>query len=155
MLHARRRHPRLLACATDQARHDRMLDITGGDTAALTEITDAQDLLLRQEEPDLPALARLNVHRNFIADRNAHVPPICRRSGQPSATRPRRSAGPGDHRPGPAGAGAGRAGAGRRNGGPGPGAGAGGRAEAAARAIPDQGRRAEALETGADGGDRG
>ena len=68
--------PRLIACATDWARHDRMLDITGGDTAALTEITDVQDLLLRLEEPDLPALARLNVHRSVIADRNAHVPPI-------------------------------------------------------------------------------
>ena len=51
-----------------------MLDITGGDTAALTEITDVQDLLLRQEEPDLSALARLNVHRNLIAERNTHVP---------------------------------------------------------------------------------
>ena len=68
--------PRLLACATDQARHDRMLDITGGDTAALTEVTDVQDQLLRLEEPDLPALARLNVHRSLIADRNAHVPTI-------------------------------------------------------------------------------
>ena len=68
--------PRLIACAADQARHDRMLDITGGDTAALTEITDVQDLLLRLDEPDLSALARLNVHRSIIAERNAHVPPI-------------------------------------------------------------------------------
>ena len=68
--------PRLIACAADRARHDRMLDITGGDTAALTEITDVQDLLLRLEEPDLSALARLNVHRSIIADRNTHVPPI-------------------------------------------------------------------------------
>ena len=66
--------PRLLDYATDQLRHDRMLDITGGDTAALTEITDLQDLLLHQEEPDLTALARLNVHRTLIAERNAHVP---------------------------------------------------------------------------------
>ncbi len=65
---------RLLACGTDRLRHDRMLDITGGDTAALTELTDVQDLLLRQEEPDLSALARLNVHRNLIAERNTHVP---------------------------------------------------------------------------------
>ena len=66
--------PRLLGCGTDRLRHDRMLDITGGDTTALTEITDIQDLLLRQEEPDLSALARLNVHRNLIAERNTHVP---------------------------------------------------------------------------------
>ena len=66
--------PRLLACGTDRFRHNRMLDITGGDITALTEITDVQDLLLRQEKPDLSALARLNVHRNLIAERNTHVP---------------------------------------------------------------------------------
>jgi hypothetical protein len=66
--------PRLLACATDQGRHDRMLDITGADSAALTEITDAQNLLLRRGEPDLPTLASLNAHLGIIADRNAHVP---------------------------------------------------------------------------------
>ena len=68
--------PRLIACAADQVRHDRMLDITGGDTAALAEITDVEEMLLRLEEPHLPALARLNVHRGSIAERNAHVPPI-------------------------------------------------------------------------------
>lgn len=68
--------PRLVACATDQARHDRMLDITGGDSAALTEISETRDLLLRLGEPDLPALGRLNVHRSSIAERNAHVPAI-------------------------------------------------------------------------------
>ena len=67
--------PRLIGCATDRARHDRMLDITGGDTAALTEITDVQDFCCGCEDLDLPALARLNVHRSIIADRNAHVPP--------------------------------------------------------------------------------
>ncbi len=66
--------PQLLACGTDRLRHERMLDITGGDAAALTEITDVQDLLLRKEKPDLSALARLNVHRNLIAERNTHVP---------------------------------------------------------------------------------
>ena len=30
---------RLAACATDAARHERMLDITGGDAAALDEVT--------------------------------------------------------------------------------------------------------------------
>lgn len=64
----------ILACATDDARHDRMLDVTGGDTAALTEILETQSLLTRAEEPDLPSLARLNVHRTRIAERNAYVP---------------------------------------------------------------------------------
>ena len=74
MLHDAADIPRLIAFATDQTRHDLMLDITGGDTAALTEITDVQDVLLRLDEPDLPALARLNAHRSIIADRNNHVP---------------------------------------------------------------------------------
>jgi hypothetical protein len=69
--------PGLLACAVDRRRYDRMLDITGGDTAALAEITDVQDLLLlRPGQPDLTAMGRLNVHRNIIAERNTHVPPI-------------------------------------------------------------------------------
>lgn len=66
--------PLLLACATDRLRHDRMLEITGSDAAALTEITDVQEILVRQEEPDLPALARLNAHRALIAQRNIHIP---------------------------------------------------------------------------------
>lgn len=66
--------PRLTSCATDRARHDRMLDITGSDAVALTEITNLQDLLLRRGDYDLPVLARLNVHRSFLAARNAHVP---------------------------------------------------------------------------------
>jgi hypothetical protein len=65
---------RILACAVDDSRHDRMLDVTGGDTAALTEILEAQSLLVRAEEPDLPSLARLNVHRTRIAERNTYVP---------------------------------------------------------------------------------
>ena len=44
--------PRLMACATDQRRHDRMLEITGGDTAALNEITALQHLLLRVQGSD-------------------------------------------------------------------------------------------------------
>ena len=68
--------PRLVACTADHARHDRMLDITGGDTAALTEIADVQDLLLRLNEPDLSIMACLNVHRSILAERNTHVPPV-------------------------------------------------------------------------------
>jgi hypothetical protein len=66
--------PRIVACAADDIRHDRMLDVTGGDTAALTEILEAQSLLIHGEQPDLPSLARLNVHRTRIAERNAYVP---------------------------------------------------------------------------------
>ena len=65
---------RIMACATDQVRHDRMLDITGGDTAALTEIIDAQEALLHTAQPDLEALARLAFRRDTIAERNTHIP---------------------------------------------------------------------------------
>jgi hypothetical protein len=65
---------RMVACATDQKRHDRMLDMTGGDTAAITEIVDAQEAVLQDGLPDLVALARLALHRDTLIQRNARVP---------------------------------------------------------------------------------
>ncbi|MFF1926286.1 hypothetical protein ACFVW8_37685, partial [Streptomyces sp. NPDC058221] len=65
---------RLAALAIDTARHDRMLDLSGGDTAALAEIKTCQDLLLGCPEPELYALARLSHHRGQLESRNAHIP---------------------------------------------------------------------------------
>ncbi|ALG10485.1 hypothetical protein [Kibdelosporangium phytohabitans] len=65
---------RLVACATDRARHDRMMDITGGDTAALNEINSAHDALLALGSDDLVSMARLAVHRDEIEQRNANFP---------------------------------------------------------------------------------
>ncbi|MBM0203482.1 hypothetical protein JNW90_10425 [Micromonospora sp. STR1s_5] len=65
---------RMIACAVDPHRHDRMLDITGGDTAALAEITTTQDAILAQPDPDLLVMARLAVHRDNLAGRNATIP---------------------------------------------------------------------------------
>ncbi|HET8660715.1 MAG TPA: hypothetical protein VFM55_17140 [Micromonosporaceae bacterium] len=65
---------RAVACATDERRHNRMLDVTGGDTAALTEIADAQGLVLGLDSPDLLAMARLAMRRSSIAGRNAYIP---------------------------------------------------------------------------------
>jgi len=65
---------RAVAHATDLARHDRMLDLTGGDAGALAEITDAQNAILAGTAPDLSAMARLAVHRQRINDRNSHIP---------------------------------------------------------------------------------
>ncbi|MEU5697148.1 hypothetical protein [Actinosynnema sp. NPDC020468] len=65
---------RLIACGTDRARHDRVLDLTGGDLDALTEITTAQDALLTHEHPNLTALARLAVHRDRLITRNSTIP---------------------------------------------------------------------------------
>lgn len=74
MLQATRDLPRMVAYATDQARHDRMLDVSGGDTAAVTEIVSAQDAILALPDPDLLAMARLAIHRDGIAQRNANIP---------------------------------------------------------------------------------
>ena len=66
--------PRAVDCATDQARHDRMLDLSGGDTAALAEITEAQNALLAQPSPDVTLMARLAVHKQQITERNRNIP---------------------------------------------------------------------------------
>lgn len=65
---------RIVAFAADLRRHDRMLDLTGGDANALSEVTEAQKLLLAQARPNLSALARLAVHRSRITERNANIP---------------------------------------------------------------------------------
>jgi hypothetical protein len=65
---------RAVDCATDLVRHDRMLDLTGGDTAALAEITDAQNTILATPVPDLTLMAQLAVHRQHIVDRNSNIP---------------------------------------------------------------------------------
>lgn len=65
---------RTLACATDPGRHDRMLDIIGGDTVALAEITAAQEAVAGHAVPDLLSLSRLAVHRTVLTDRNVDIP---------------------------------------------------------------------------------
>ncbi|MBY8874202.1 hypothetical protein K7640_20445 [Micromonospora sp. PLK6-60] len=65
---------RMVACGTDQARHDRMLDLSGGDLPALEEIRAAQDALLGRDEPDLTAMARLAVHAHQLGQRSAQIP---------------------------------------------------------------------------------
>ncbi|WP_461122892.1 P-loop domain-containing protein [Saccharothrix stipae] len=61
-------------CATDAARHDHMLRTSGGDAAAMTEITTTRDVLLKQPEPNLADLVRLAVHRVRIEARNELIP---------------------------------------------------------------------------------
>ncbi|MEU0407102.1 hypothetical protein ABZ307_04625 [Streptomyces griseorubiginosus] len=64
---------RLLALAMDEARHDRMLEATGSDAAALTEILDTADRLAADEPADLRTLLRLAVRRDRIGGRNSRV----------------------------------------------------------------------------------
>ncbi|GAA3919262.1 hypothetical protein GCM10023084_81890 [Streptomyces lacrimifluminis] len=65
---------RLVACATDRRRHDRLADVTGGDTAALNEVNSAHEALLAHDPVDLTSLAGLALHRSGIERRNANVP---------------------------------------------------------------------------------
>ncbi len=65
---------RMLVCATDPDRHDRMLDIIGGDTGALAEITMTQEAIASQAVPDLLAMSQLAVHRTKLTERNDNMP---------------------------------------------------------------------------------
>lgn len=66
--------PRMIKYATDLARHDRMLQVTGGDTAAVAEIRTALDRLASQDAPDPGVALILACHRDQLAIRNAHIP---------------------------------------------------------------------------------
>ena len=76
MLRASRDAARLITCATDAARHDRMLSISGGDAASLIEIATAQEFILTLEDLDLVAMARLALHRDDIVARNHYIPSL-------------------------------------------------------------------------------
>lgn len=65
---------RMVACATDMARHDRMLDVSGGDAAALSEITTLLDRACRGDAVSPDKLALLALHRDILIQRNASIP---------------------------------------------------------------------------------
>jgi tetratricopeptide (TPR) repeat protein len=66
--------PRMVTLATDLARLDRMLDISGGDAAALTDITAIQEYVRDQPRPDLIATLRLAYTRRDLIKRNSNIP---------------------------------------------------------------------------------
>ncbi|MFE5199042.1 hypothetical protein ACFQ93_36005 [Streptomyces sp. NPDC056601] len=74
MLHATSDLPRMIECGLDKSRHDRMLDVSGGDAAALNEIATAQDALLEHDDLDLQAMAFLALHRDTLGNRNTNIP---------------------------------------------------------------------------------
>ena len=74
MLRAQQDWVRLADLAADRRRHHRLLELTGGDAAALADIKAAQDLILSQPEPDLGAMAVLASVRSSLVDRNMHIP---------------------------------------------------------------------------------
>jgi len=74
MLHAAGDSTRMVACALDAARHDRMLDVSGGDTTALSEITTTMDALLDRDPSDVRTMTLLAVRRDSLIERNSYVP---------------------------------------------------------------------------------
>jgi len=83
-LYLLRGYPRMLAAAgdavrltslvCDRSRHDRMLDITGGDALAMAEIRSATSAVLDHPELDLLSMVKLAAAREDLAERNARVP---------------------------------------------------------------------------------
>ncbi|GAB3898527.1 hypothetical protein GCM10029964_083050 [Kibdelosporangium lantanae] len=65
---------RMVGCATSVGRHDRLLDLSGGDIDAITEIAACQKAVVGEENPDIRAMARLAVHRDRLIGRNRNVP---------------------------------------------------------------------------------
>ncbi|HTI20452.1 MAG TPA: hypothetical protein VL652_05640 [Kutzneria sp.] len=74
MLKATSAHSELVSCAIDIRRQDRLLALTGGDAAALAEITTAMEALAVHDEPDLVAMTRLAIHRDRVTSRNSNMP---------------------------------------------------------------------------------
>lgn len=66
---------RLLTCATDDARHRRLREASGGDTLATTEVALMTDLSLRARPVDFDGLLRVAVVRDSFAVRTSRVAP--------------------------------------------------------------------------------
>ena len=64
----------MVRLGTDIDRQNRMLDLSGGDAVALSEIVTVLDTLAEQPEPDLLAMVRLAMHRDHLSDRNSNMP---------------------------------------------------------------------------------
>ncbi|SFQ43560.1 ATP-binding protein [Amycolatopsis rubida] len=60
--------------AGDPARHERLLDVSGGDLAAMGELDTARAALLESAEPDLVRLITLDTYRDNFRDRNKITP---------------------------------------------------------------------------------
>ncbi|MGY0497020.1 hypothetical protein ACWZHB_00785 [Nocardia sp. FBN12] len=66
---------RMVMCGTDLARRQRLLELSGGDAAAFTEILTSQDSVAAQQDPELIAMVRLAIHRTHLRDQNSTTAP--------------------------------------------------------------------------------
>ena len=67
--------PRMIDCALDRARQDRMLGMSGGDATALEEIANTQNAAADQSSPDLQTMVLLGARLADVTQRNAGIPP--------------------------------------------------------------------------------
>ena len=65
---------RMRALVTDWPRMNRMLDATGGDAAALADLTTVQEYIRDQDDPDLAAALHLAWTRHHLIRRNDTIP---------------------------------------------------------------------------------
>lgn len=65
---------RMASCAIDVTRHNRLLDLTGGDASALAETRAALDRIAASDEPDLGSALAIACHRDRLVDRNLRFP---------------------------------------------------------------------------------
>jgi hypothetical protein len=82
MLHAVGDSMRLIACAADTVRHDRMLTVSGSDAAALSEVATATAVIVAQPDPDLTAMARMRSTATGFSTAAKTCHWTCRQSGQ-------------------------------------------------------------------------
>ncbi|WP_406099776.1 hypothetical protein [Streptomyces sp. NBC_01013] len=79
---------RMIDCALDKPRHDRMLDMSGGDATALDEIANTQSAVVDQSSPNLRAMVLLGARLTDITHRNDGIPPqlpaLWARMGRPT-----------------------------------------------------------------------
>ena len=66
--------PRMITLASDEGRHDLMLGLTGGDSAALAEIRVTFGCITVQDPPDLVGPLAMAIHRDNLSKRNAAIP---------------------------------------------------------------------------------
>lgn len=65
---------RAVDIVTDEKRHECMLNASGGDSAAVRELTTVHDKLLNSGNIDLLAMARVAVHRDYLRERSRQLP---------------------------------------------------------------------------------
>jgi hypothetical protein len=66
--------PRMIALAPDLARQDRMLDLTGGDVAAIAEARVVLEHIAVRDDPDIDSALAIAYRRDYLVNRNWNIP---------------------------------------------------------------------------------